>query len=200
MRLLQDPRFREARFGACLLGLLTFSLLAGCGGGGGGSNGNSGTGTTTGSGTAAGGGAVTTGSSSTGTNTGTQNPLSTSVTTATGLTATLTEASSTVPVNGTLVYTLTLTNSTATAIPVHSNGTNTPAAGLVVRGPSGAITFEPVPGPAPVLNGTLAAGQSLTLTITASGFTAAGNYSATATFSDDTTAAAAAGPLTVTAQ
>jgi hypothetical protein len=199
MRLMHDPRLREARFGLCLLGLLSLSLLAGCGGGGGGSNGNptqgnsdTGVGTTTGT--------TTTGTSTTGTNTGTQNPLTATVTTASGLTASLSEAGSTVSVGGTVTYTLTLTNGTAAAIPVHSNGLNIPAAGIIVRGPSGAITFEPVPGPAPVLNGTLAPGQTLTMTVTANGFTSAGNYSATATFSDDTTAAATVGPLTVTAQ
>ena len=201
MRSLHDPNFyhnyREARFGVCLLGLLTLSLLAGCGGGGGG-NGNSGGGTTT-TGTTSG---TSTGTSSTGTNTGGTTPLTTSAVTATGLTATLTEASSTVGVNGTLVYTLTLTNTTANAVPVHATAipVTTPAAGLIVTGPSGAISFEPIPGAAPVYNGTLAAGQAISLTETANGFTTAGTYSAVATFSDDTTAAKSVGPLTVTAQ
>lgn len=193
MRSLQAPNSyhncRKARFGVCLLGLLTVSLLAGCGGGGGG-NGNSGGGTTTGT------------TSSTGTNTGGTAPLTVSGVTATGLTATLTEASRTVSVNGTLVYTLTLTNTTAVPVPVHATAipVTTPSAGLIVTGPSGAITFEPIPGAAPVYNGTLAAGQSISLTETADGFTSAGTYSAVATFSDDTTAAKSLSPLTVTAQ
>ena len=189
MRFVQDPYLKKARAGACLLGLLTLCLLAGCGGGGGG------------------------GSSPT--PVPTPNPpsppvptpppttaLSTSVITPTGLTATLAENSSTVSVGGTETYTLTLTNSTAAAIPVHSNGINTPAAGLIVRNASGAVSYDPVPGPAPVLDGTLAPGQSLTTTVTVnSGFTAAGTYTATATFSDDVTPGySAAVSLTVTAQ
>ena len=208
MRFLHDPNhnrtLREARFGLCCAGLLTVSLLAGCGGGG--SNGNSGGGTTTGTtgtsttGTTGTGG--TTGTSTGGTGTGGQTQLTVTGTTATGLTASLTEASSTVGVGGNLVYTLTLTNPTTTAIPVHATAipVTTPAAGLIVTGPSGMISFEPIPGAAPVYNGTLAAGQSISLTQTANGFTTAGTYSAVATFSDDTTAAKSVGPLTVTAQ
>jgi hypothetical protein len=203
MRLMHDPRLREARFGLCLLGLLSFSLLAGCGGGGGGSNGNSGGGTTTTTGTTTTGtGTTGTGTTGTGTSTGGQPALTATVTTVSGLTASLSEASSTVSVGGTMTYTLTLTNSTAAAIPVHSNGLNIPAAGIIVRGPSGAISYDPVPGPAPVINGSLAPGQTLTTTVIANGFTAAGNYSAIATFSDDFTPgySASVGPLTVTAQ
>ena len=202
MRFLHDPNhsrtLREARFGLCCAGLLTVSLLAGCGGGGGGSNGNSGGGTTGTTTT----GTSTTGTSTGGTGTGGQSQLTVTGLTATGLTASLTEASSTVSVGGNLVYTLTLTNPTTTAIPVHATGipVTTPAAGLIVTGPSGAISFEPIPGAAPVYNGTLAAGQSISLTQTANGFTTAGTYSAVATFSDDTTAAKSVGPLTVTAQ
>lgn len=214
MRSLHDPKsyhnHREARFGVCLLGLLTLSLLAGCGGGGGG-NGNSGGGTTT-TGVIGTGGTSTgssTSGSSTGTNTGGTNSVSVSGTTATGLTATLTEASSTVSVNGTLVYTLTLTNNTTADIPIQTTADTqanppvlptTPAAGLVIRNAGGTTTFEPIPGPAPVFTGTLKPGQSLTSTVTANGFTTAGTYSATATFSDDTTAAKSVGPLLVTAQ
>ena len=187
MRFLQDHNLRAVRVGVCLLGLLTLPLLAGCGGGGGGG-----------------------GSSPTPiptptpipipTPTPTPSALTATATSASGLTASLTQASSTVAVNGSLLYTLTLTNSTANAIPVHSNGLNTPAAGLVVRNSSGLIVYAPVPGPAPVLNATLAAGQSLTTTVTANGFTAAGTYNTTATFSDDETVATTVGPLTVTAQ
>lgn len=186
MRFMQDPYFTKARVAACLLGLLALPLLAGCGGGGG---------------------------SSSPTPIPTPNPppvpvptpppttaLSTSVITKTGLTATLAENSSTVSVGGTVTYTLTLTNATPTAIPIHSNGTNTPAAGLIVRNASGTPTFAPLPGAPPLINGMLNPGQSLTETITANGFSAAGTYSATATFGDDVTLAATVGPLTVTAQ
>jgi len=190
MRFMQDSYFTKARVGVCLLGLLALPLLAGCGGGGG-------------------------GGSSSPTPIPTPNPpsppvptpppttaLSTSVITLTGLTATLAENSSTVGVNGTVTYTETLTNSTAAAIPVHSNGLNIPSAVLKIFAPNGAVSFAPVPGPAPLGNGSLAPGQSLTTTVTASGFTTAGTYSATTVFSDDTTAVlgTSVGPLTVTAQ
>ena len=49
-------------------------------------------------------------------------------------------------------------------------------------------------------NGSLAAGQSISTTQTANGFTTAGTYSATATFGDDVTANKSVGPLLVTAQ
>ena len=192
MRLLHDPRLREARFGVCLLGLFGFALLAGCGGGGGGSNGNSGT-TTTGTGT------TTTG---TGTNTGTPPNLTSSVTTSTGLTASITEAGSTVSVNGTLVYTLTLTNNTPAAILTPYSGTTPPTPSAVVKviGPNGAVSFQPVPGGPPLDNELLEPGQSISATQTATGFTAAGAYTATATFSDGTSNPPVAGPVTVTAQ
>lgn len=184
MRSLHDPKsyynHREARFGVCLLGLLTITLLAGCGGGGG-------------------------GGSSSPTPTPTPTPIPTALTvtgtTATGLTASLTEASSTVSVNGTLVYTLTLTNTTSTALPVRATGDNTPSALVTVTNPAGSISFQPVPGPPPIQNGSLAPGQSFTKTVTATGFAAAGVYSASATFGDDPTGAVkSVGPLTVTAK
>lgn len=192
MRLLQDPCLREARFGVCLLGLLSFSLLAGCGGGGGGgSNGNSGTGTTT-----------TTGTASTGTNTGTPSALTASVTTSTGLTASITEASSTVAVGGTLVYTLTLTNNTPAAILVSYSGTTPPSPSVAVKviAPNGAVATPPVPGGPPLNTELLGSGQSISTTQSATGFTTAGAYTATATFSDGTAAPPVAGPVTVTAQ
>ena len=207
MRFLQDHHnhrlmLREARFGVCLLSLLTLSLLAGCGGGGGG-NGNSGGGTTTTGTTSTG---TNTGSNtvgtSTGTNTGGTTPLSISAVTATGLTATLTEASSTVSVNGTLVYTMTLTNTTTAAIPVNAINipVTTPAAALTVIGPTGNVSFAPIPYAPNSNNGTLAPGQSISTTQTADGFTTAGTYSATATFGDDTTGPKSVGPLLVTAR
>ena len=196
MRFLHDhhwkENWKETRRSLCLLGLLTLPLLAGCGGGGGGGNGNSGGGTTT------------TGTGGTGgTNTGPiQSPLTVSTITATGLTASLTESNSTVAVGGTLTYTLTLTNNTAAAISVHATGAlpTAPSAVITVRNAAGAVTFQPVPGAPPIYNGSLAPGQTLTTTQAASGFAAAGTYTATATFSDDTTAAATVGPLTVMAQ
>ncbi len=198
MRFLQDHNYREARFGVCLLGLLTLSLLAGCGGGGGGSNGNPTTGAPTTGTTNTGSNTVGT---STGTNTGGTTPLSVSGVTATGLTATLTEASATVGVGGNLVYTLTLTNSTGAALPVRATGDNTPSALLTVTNPAGSISFQPIPGSPPLVNGSLAPGQSFTKTVSATGFTSAGVYSASATFGDDPTGAVkSVGPLTVTVQ
>ena len=189
MHFVQDPYFMKARVGLCLLGLLALPLLAGCGGGGGGSS--SPTPVPTPNPTPV---PVPTPPQTT--------PLSKSIITPTGLTATLSEASSTVSVGGTLIYTETLTNSNAAAVPVNSNGLNTPSAVLKIIGPSGAVSLQPIPGPPPIISGTLAPGQTLTMTVTAGGFTTAGTYSATATFSDDTTAATgvSVGPLTVTAQ
>ena len=183
MRLMQDPYLIKVRAGVCLLGLLALPLLAGCGGGGGGGS-----------------------SSPTPTPTPIPTPtptLSASVKTKTGLTATLAENSSTVSVGGTVTYTLTLTNATAAAIPINANSPTptTPAVGLVVRNASGTPTFSPLPAAPNVFPESLAPGQSLTTTITASGFSAAGTYTATATFGDDVTPNySAAVSLAVTAQ
>ena len=175
--------------GACLLGLLTLPLLAGCGGGGGG-NGNTGGGTT--------------GTTNSGTNSGTQNPLSVSGMTQNNLTATLSEPSGTVGVGGTVTYTLTLTNNTGTAIPINSVSLTptAPAASLKVTGPTGAVSFQPpVPPPPPLSTVLLNPGQSISATTTANGFTAAGVYSATAAFGDDTSnITTSVGPLIVTVQ
>lgn len=180
MRFLHAHHKQEARLGACLLGLLTLPLLAGCGGGG--SNGNSGGGTTT------------------GTNSGGQTPQSLSAATASGLTATISEPSNTVSVGSTVTYTLTLTNTTAKAISVHATSTpNAPSAEVSVTGPNG-VSYLPLPGEPPFANGSLAPGQSISTTKTANGFTAAGTYSATAVFGDDVVAAKSVGPLIVTAQ
>ena len=179
----KTPTLKTLRWGALsLLPLLSLALLAGCGGGGGG-NGNPGPGTTTGTGT------------------GTQTPLTVTKMTTTNLTASISEPSTTVSVGGTVTYTLTLTNNTASAIAVHATSTPTkPSAVVTVTGPTGAPTFQALPGEPPLINGSLAPGASISTTQTATGFTAAGTYSATAVFSDDTTLAAAVGPLTVTAQ
>lgn len=179
MRFMQDPRLREVRFGVCLLGLLALPLLAGCGGGGGG------------------------GSSSptpiptpipipTPTPIPTPPPtsaLSTSVITMMGLTETLTENSSTVSVGGTVTYTLTLTNATPAAIPVHALSASpaTPVVTLIVKDSANNSIYQPVPGPPALAIYSLAPGQSLASTVTVNGFTAAGVYTATATFGDDVT-------------
>ncbi len=163
---------------ACLLGLLTLPLLAGCGGGGGGGS-----------------------TSSAPTPTPAPTAQSVTATTATGLTATISEPSSTVAVGSAVTYTLTLTNNTANPVPVHATSTpSAPSANVTVTGPTGAITFQPLPGEPPLANGSLAAGQSISTTKTATGFTAAGTYSAVAAFSDDVTASKSVGPLLVTAQ
>lgn len=185
MRFLHDYKhnynLREARLAVSLLGLFALPLLAGCGGGGGG------------------------GSSSPTptpipTPIPTPSPLTVTGMTASNLTASLTEASSTVSVGGTLVYTLTLTNATAVTIPVHAIGDNTPSASLNVTNPAGSPLFQPAPDPPALQNGSLAPGQSFTKTITVSGFTVAGVYSATAVFGDDINGPKRLSPLTVTAQ
>lgn len=180
-------RRKISRRGALgLLPLVSLALLAGCGGGGGGGgNGNPGPGTTT----------------TTGAGTGTQTPLTVSVATSTGLTASITEASSTVSVGGTLVYTLTLTNNTPNAILApYAGSTPAPSVGVKVIGPNGVVSFQPLPGGPPLSSISLAPGQAISTTQEASGFTTAGTYTATATFSDGTSAPPVAGPLTVTAR
>lgn len=188
----KHTHYNEVRAGVCLLGLLAVPLLSGCGGGGGG-NGNTGGTTTTGT--------TSTGTTNSGTNSGVQNPLSVSGVTVTGLTATLSEPAGTISVGSTVTYTLTLTNTTGTAITIRS-ATPTPvapSASLTVTGPTG--VQPPLPPTPPLLNASLAAGQSISTTITANGFTAAGTYSATATFGDDNSGTPKSiGPLTVIVQ
>ena len=190
MRLMQYPWLKEVRFGVCLAGLLSLSLLAGCGGGGGGSSSSP---------------IPTPIPTPTPTPVPTPPPttsLSTSVITETGLTATLSESSSTVAVGGTVVYTETLTNTNATAVPIHFFAAmpTVPSAGLVFTGPAGGVPVSPLPGQPPLDNGSLAPGQSLTTTQTVTGFTVAGVYTATATFSNDVTANPTLPGLKVTAQ
>ena len=193
MRFLHDYSVLAARQSWCVLCLLTLPLIAGCGGGG--SNGNSGGGTTT-TGTST----NTAGTNTSGNNNSGQTPQTVTGKLSSGLTASISEPSATVSVGGSVTYTMTLTNNTAAAIPVHSNGTGMAAAGVVVRNAAGATTNEPFPPPVPIYNGSLAAGQSISETVTASGFTVAGVYNATATFSDEIGANQSVGPLAVTAQ
>ena len=184
--------YKKIGGGVSLLALLAVPLVAGCGGGGGG-NGNTGGGTT---------GTTNTGTTNSGTNSGTQNPLSVSGMTNSNLTATISEPSATVGVGGTVTYTLTLTNATGAAILIRSTGPSlVPSAVVNVTGPSGASSYQQLPGSPPLANGSLAPGQSISTTTTANGFTTAGTYSATATFGDDTSGIPkSVGPLTVTVQ
>ena len=191
MRFLHNT-YKKASGGVCLLGLMLVPLLAGCGGGGGG-NGNTGGGTT---------GTTNSGGTTNGTNTGVQNPLSVSGVTLTGLTATLSEPVSTISVGGAVTYTLTLTNTTGVAILVRSTSTpSAPSAVVTVTGPTGGTSYQPIPGEPPLANGSLAPGQTISTTKTATGFTSAGTYSATATFGDDTSGTPKnVGPLIVIVQ
>lgn len=171
-----------------LLGVLSLSLLAGCGGGGGGNgNGNS--------------PSTTTGTPGT-TTTGTPSANSISATTASGLIATLSQPSATVGVGGTIVYTLSIRNPTGAAVSIQSatqSAPTAPAATLVVRDASGNKVYEPIPGTPALFVTTLAAGQTLSSTVSVSTFAAKGTYSATANFAE-TIPATTVGPLTVTAQ
>lgn len=172
-----------------LLGILSLSLLAGCGGGGGG-NGNSNPPSTT-----------TTTSTTTGTNSS-PSANSISVTTASGLVATLSQPSATVGVGGTIVYTLSIRNPTGAAVSIQSatqSAPTAPAATLVVRDASGNKVYEPIPGTPALFVTTLAAGQTLSSTVSVSTFGAKGTYSATANFAE-TIPATTVGPLTVTAR
>lgn len=174
-----------------LLGVLTISLLAGCGGGGGG-NGNSNPGTTTTTGT-------------TGANTGnnsSSSATSLSVTTTNGLVATLSEPSKLVGVGGTVVYTVSITNPTAAGVTIQSasqSAPTTPAASLVVRDAAGNKVYDPLPGGPPVFTATLAPGQTLSTTVTVNAYAARGVYNASVNFGE-TNPATPVGPLSVTAQ
>ena len=175
-----------------LLGVLSLSLLAGCGGGGGG-NGNGGG--TTNSGT------TTTGTNSTGT-TGIPSTNSLSVTTSSGLVATLSQPSGTVGVGGTVVYTLTISNPTGGAVAIQSasqSAPTAPAATLVVRDAAGNKVYEPIPGTPALFVTTLASGQTLSATVAVSTYGTQGTYTATANFAE-TIPATSVGPLTVTAR
>lgn len=180
--------------GLAALALLPL-ILAGCGGGGGGNNGSGGTGGIGTGGNNGGGG-------------GNGAPTSVSVVQPDGLTATLAENASAVGVGGTITYTLTLTNTTGTAVPINysASAPTVPAAGLVVRDAAGNPIFQPIPGFPPLESTTLAPGQSQTTTQAATGFSAAGTYYATATFTDANSPDAAldkpttVGPLAVVAK
>jgi len=169
-----------------LLGVLSLSLLAGCGGGGGG-NGNGGGTTTT-----------------TGTTTGSNGPSanSLSVTTPSGLVATLSEPSTIVGVNGSVTYTLSIRNPTAAGVAIQTASPSTPttpSASLVVRDAASNKVYEPIPGGPPVYTAILAPGQTLTTTVAVSTFAARGAYYATANFGE-TNPATPVGPLPVTVQ
>ena len=173
-----------------LVGVLTISLLAGCGGGGG--NGNSTPGTTTGTGTTG----TTTGNNSS------PSATSLSVTTASGLIATLSEPSKTVGVGGTVVYTVSITNPTKAAVMIQSASQavpTVPAASLVVRDATGSKVYDPLPGGPPVFTVSLAPGQTLSTTVSVSAFSARGVYNASVNFGE-TNPATPVGPLPVIVQ
>ncbi len=192
MRRLHPPNLRKALvrevcFGACLAGLLCLPLLAGCGGG----NGNSSTPSTT-SPTLTG----STGTTGGGQPDGTNSSFSLSQITATGLTASLSIYGN-FSVGGTVTYQMTLTNSTSAAIPIHATSSPalTPAAQVVITGSNGAAVFKSPAIPPLAYRGTLAPGQSLSVSGPVTGLTAPGAYSAAAVFSDDTTAPQSVGPI-----
>lgn len=112
-------------------------------------------------------------------------------------TVSLAEDSATIPVGGTVNYTLTLTNtssSTATVIVAVENSQTVPQAVLRVSNPNGTTVYpvarpgvahvNPPPPPPPLdVPATLAPGQSLTTIHRAvSAFASAGTYQAVATF------------------
>ena len=163
------------------------------------------------------------GSSSSGTNAPVLTPRSVSATLSDGLTATLTEDRSTVPVGGTVTYTVTLTNSTAQPVtyqPVYGPGSAPPVpASLTVTDPSANVVYPVGPSPQLVYIGpsiTLTPGQSVSetqavsttpvvgLTI-AEGYSRTGQHAATATLSTIPATSGngqtneTVGPLTVTA-
>lgn len=176
----------RSRLAPALLGALSLSLLAGCGGGGNG-NGNS--------------PSTTTGTPGT-TTTGIPSANSVSATTANGLIATLSQPSGTVGVGGTIVYTLTISNPTGAAASIQSasqSAPTAPAATLVVRDASGNKVYEPIPGTPALFVTTLAAGQTLSSTVSVNTFGTRGAYAATANFAE-TIPATTVGPLTVTAR
>lgn len=161
------------------------------------------------------------GSSTATATTPTPQPRSVSAALPNGLTATVTEDKFTVPVGGTVTYTLTLANKTAEPItfqPVRRSAAPSVGVGdtLTVKDAGGGTAF-PQGAFAQVLewgpSETLAPGQSLSGTLTVGGsnnnlgqFSTAGRYSASATFSVLTgpgfssQATATTGPLEVDAQ
>ena len=94
---------------------------------------------------------------------------------------------------------MTLTNSTSAAISIHAASlpAATPAAQVVITGPDGAVVFKSSAVPPLDKRGTLAPGQSLSVTGTVSGLTTPGAYKAATVFLDDTTAPQSVGPITI---
>jgi len=135
-------------------------------------------------------------------------------------TVSLAESAATIPVGGTVNYTLTLTNtssSPASVIVAAENGQAVPQAVLRVSDPGGATVYPvarpgvahnnpPPPPPSLNLPVTLAPGQSLTtITRAVSAFGAAGTYQAVASFmvaptNNDPVQTVTLPPLFVTAQ
>ncbi len=163
------------------------------------------------------------GSSSSSTGAAPLAPRTASATLSDGLTAILTEDRTTVPVGGTVNYTVTLTNSTAQPItyqPVYGPGSSPPVpASLTITDPSGTVVYPVGPLPQVVSIGpsvTLTPGQSVSaaqavhttpvagLTVS-EGYSRTGQYAATATFSAVSAASGNSqtnepiGPITVTA-
>ena len=150
-------------------------------------------------------------------------PRSASAVLSNGLTATLTEDRATVPVGGTVNYTVTLANLTAQPVtfqPVYGPGSSPPVpASLTVTNPAGAVVYPVGPLPQVVSVGpsvTLTPGQSVsgTQAVTTTpvtgltngeGYSRAGVYAATATFGFVPSASGSGqtnepvGPLSVTA-
>ena len=177
---------RRQRFCGALV-VFGITLLAGCGGSGGGG----------------------------GSATPTAPSLSASVPTPIGLTAQLAEDRATVPVGGTVAYTMTLTNNTGQAItylPVlFAGNTPTPQTGssLQVLGPTGQTVFAAGSGfdassAGPAV--TVAPGQSVSASVPGvNTFAAAGRYTATAVFvvkasSSSAAQATTVGPLAIAVQ
>ena len=149
-------------------------------------------------------------------------PQTTSETLSSGLTAALTEDRTTVPVGGTVNYTITLTNSTSQPItfqPTLGSGalSNTVPAYLEVLDPSGNVVYPVGPSAQVVILGqsvTIAPGQSVSATqavntiqettaTIAEGYSRTGHYTATASISLGTTASGndkPVGPVGVVAQ
>lgn len=133
-----------------------------------------------------------------------------------GLTGTMSQSATTVPVGGSVQYTLTLTNTTSQPVVIRTFSVAGQApmiqVGLEVKDPMGSLIY-PGPnvggngdeiGPIKEVDATLQPGQAMSNTVQVSGFKAKGLYTASAGFVAGAGSAsgitAAAGPLTVLAQ